>query len=122
MIACSIVALLLAAGLAVDGSAQVHLRRTCAIAAAQVARAGVDAAAGDRLQEADQRMEIAKAAAREAASQLYPGLAFDIVSATDGRLTVRFSGSVPTRFLRLAGVDHLDGSGNATADLVRPGG
>ena len=112
----AIVALLLAIGLAVDGAAQAHARRTCETAAAQLARIGADASASARIQGGD-TVGAGRQAAQDAARQLYPGLQVQVSVTASGQLQVRASTSTPTLFLTLMGIDRLSASGQATATL-----
>ena len=114
----AVIALLLAAGLAVDGAAQAAARRTCQTAAAQVARIGVDAAASTRLDlSPGQAGAVAVSAARRAAADLHPGLTMTAEVGRDGRLHVQATTRIGTLFLGLAGIHELSASGKATAEL-----
>lgn|GEM_PF-753694 len=112
----AIFALLLATGLAVDGAAQAHARRTCQTAAAEIARIGTDASASARI-EGGNTVAAGTQAAQAAAQKLYPNLTVQVSVADNARLVVRASTSVPTLFLTLMGIGHLAASGEASATL-----
>lgn len=109
------VALLLVAGLVVDGGAQAALARRAESAAALAARAAVDATATRRVAGVPIRSDEAIAAAR-AALRGYPELASDI-RVVDDHVAVETRGSVDTVFVSLIGINSLSASGSATADL-----
>jgi len=113
----AVLAILLAGGLAVDGAAQAHARRTCETAAAQIARIGADASASTRIEDRDPA-QIGRQAALEAASRLYPQLQIDVSTTAGGELVVHASTTTDTILLTLIGIAHLSASGSATADLA----
>jgi len=116
LLACCVLALLLAAGLAVDGAIQAEARRSCQIAAATLARLGADASATDRLGGLDGHA-AALGAARDAAAQRFPDLDVTVSIDAAGSLQVSASTRVATVFLELIGVKTLPASGRASADL-----
>ncbi len=109
------VALLLVAGLVVDGGAQAALARRADSAAALAARAAVDATATRRVAGVAISADEAIAAARDVLRG-YPELASDIRLVND-QVAVETRGSVATVFVSLIGINSLSASGSATADL-----
>lgn len=109
------VALLLVAGLVVDGGAQAALARRAEAAAALAARAAVDATATRRVAGVAISAAEAVAAARDVL-RAYPELAGDI-RVVNEQVAVQTRGSVATVFVSLIGIDSLSASGSATADL-----
>lgn len=109
------VALLLVAGLVVDGGAQAALVRRAESAAALAARAAVDATATRRVAGVAISADEAIAAAR-GVLRAYPELASNI-RVVNGQVAVQTRGSVATVFVSLIGIDSLSASGSATADL-----
>jgi len=116
LLACCVLALMIAAGLAVDGAIQAEARRSCQIAAATLSRLGADASATDRLGGLDGRA-AALAAARDAAAQRFPGLDITVNIDGTGTLQVAAATRVDTVFLELIGIRSLPASGHASADL-----
>ena len=112
----AVIAILIAGGLAVDGAAQAHARRTCETAAAEVARIGTDATATGRIQKRNEA-ETGRRAALDAASRLYPQLQFQVDVTADNQLVVHASTTTDTYLLTLVGIRHLSASGSATAAL-----
>ncbi|WP_232548002.1 hypothetical protein [Propioniciclava soli] len=112
-----VVALILVAGLVVDGGAKANAARAAESGAAQAARAAVDAGATARAGGAGNGVEAARAAAEQELAER--GLA-GTVSIRDGRVRVETSTSAPTVFLSLIGVDVLAASGSAEAELRTP--
>lgn len=111
-----VMALLLVAGLVVDGGAQVQARRSAEAVAAQAARAGSDASAAGRLVGRDGTSEaLAAASAVLAAHPEVQGQA--VLDA--GVLRVSTTASTPTTFLTLVGIDSLGARGSAAAELAR---
>jgi len=106
-------ALLIVAGLVVDGTAQMAAHERAQGAAAQIARFATDAAAPYLVDGSDGRAE-ALAAARSATGN-YPDMTFEIALNPDGSLRVRSSTTVNTVFLQLIGIRSLGATGQATA-------
>jgi len=111
-------ALLIVAGLMVDGAAQVSARERADSSAAQVARFAMDAAAPYLVDGLDGRT-VALTAARTAAGG-YADLTFDISIDQAGSLHVGTKTTVRTVFLQLIGIKNLAASGQATAVVYRP--
>lgn len=109
------VALLLTAGLVVDGGAQVHARRTAEAVAAQAARAGSDASAAERLVGRDGTGQALAAA--QAVIAAHPEVS-GTAAMDAGVLRVSTSTSVGTTFLSLVHINELTGSGSAEAVLT----
>jgi len=113
----AILALLIVAGLVVDGTAQLMAREHARGAAAQVARFATDASVPYQIDGSDGR-NVALAAARTAASK-YSDLTFDIAMDGAGTLHITATTSVDTVFLQLIGVTSLPAKGVASATIVR---
>jgi len=112
----AILALLIVAGLVVDGTAQMMARERAHGAAAQVARFAVDASAPVQVDGGDGR-DVALAAAHTAAAN-YPGLTFDITMDDAGTLHIVVTTRVNTVFLGLIGVSSLPARGEASAIII----
>jgi hypothetical protein len=113
----SIFALIVAAGLAIDGAVQVHARRVCQTAAAEIARAGADSSATDRL--AGESSARAALDAANVAATRYPDLAVTAsISPSGDEIVVPAQTTVDTYFITLIGIDHLSAHGDAAADLT----
>ena len=114
-VAVVMLALILVAGLVVDGGQQAAAHRRAEVVAARAARAATDASAPYRLVGSD-GSAAALAAAREvlAASEGVVGHA-EVVDS--GRLEVVTTVPCPTVFLSVIGIDSLDASGRAVAEL-----
>jgi len=112
----AILALLIVAGLVVDGTAQMMARERAHGVAAQVARFAVDASAPYQVDGGDGR-NIALTAAQTAAAK-YPDLAFNITIDGAGTLHVVATTSVNTVFLGLIGVSSLPAKGEASAIII----
>lgn len=113
-VAVVVVALLLMAGLVVDGGAQSNATRQCAQVAAEAARAASDAgalarAAGGR---PDNQAMLAAGNRVIAANGLEGRVTLD-----GGSVTARTRGRVPTTFLSLIGIRELWASGQASVVL-----
>ena len=114
----AILALLIMAGLLVDGAAQMLAKQRAEDAAAQVARYAMDAAA-PYLVDGQDGAAPALAAARSAAGR-YSGISFEFAMDADGGLRVTTHTSVQTVFLGLIGIHQLSASGSATAIVYQP--
>lgn len=119
VLACgAIVALLVMAGLAVDGAAQMAAQQRAAGAANQVARFAMDAAAPYLVDGEDGR--AAAIAAAQSAADGFSGLRFEFALDESGRLQVRASTTIDTVFLPLIGINQLNATGQASAIVFRP--
>lgn len=115
MLAVLTLALLVLMGLVIDGGAQLTAERRAERVAAAAARAGADEAATARLggHEPDIAAVVAKARGVLASS---PDVAGEVTLAA-GRVRVRTAASTDTILLSLIGVNRLEASGYAEADL-----
>jgi Flp pilus assembly protein TadG len=115
-VAVCVLALLLIAGLVVDGGGQAVASRRAELVAAAAARAAVDETATARL--AGQPPEVA--AAIRAAQQVLTdsGDVTGEVRLVGGRVLVTTTSGVDTVFLSLIGIPRLAGRGSAVAELV----
>ncbi len=112
-----VVALLLVAGLVVDGGAKAAASRRVHSAAAQAARAAVDAGATARVSgSAPTTGDVRAAGERVLAERGVTGT----VTIAAGRVRVEASTSADTVFLSLIGVRTLTASADAEADLRTP--
>lgn len=109
-----VVTLLLVAGLVVDGGAKASAVRRAQAAAAQAARAAVDAGAVSRSAGASLDVQAVRSAAR--AVLVERGVVGDVEIA-GGVVTVRSSDTERTLFLTLLGITELTGTGEASAGL-----
>jgi transcription elongation GreA/GreB family factor len=110
-----VVALLLVAGLVVDGGAQADASRRAEGAAALAARAAADTTATARLAGREADRLTAVAAARQVLDA-HPGIAGDVVVQGD-RVQVTTRATTPTVLLNLIGIRELAATGSATAAL-----
>ena len=110
-----VVALLLVAGLVVDGGAQVDASRRAEGAAALAARAAADSTATARLagQEVDRLTAVA--AARQVLDA-HPGIEGDVVVQGE-QVQVTTRATTRTVLLNLIGIRELRATGSATAEL-----
>lgn len=108
-------ALLVVIGLVVDGGAQATAARHAERTAAFAARAGSDAAAGERLAGAVSS-DAAAAAAAQRALDRDPEVSGS-VRLVDGAVVVRTEARVHTVLLSLIGINELTARGSAQADL-----
>ncbi len=115
-IAVSVLALLLVAGLVVDGGAQAVAARRAELVAAAAARAAADQTAAARL--AGQRPEAAAAIAAAQRVLADSGGVTGEVRFVEGRVRVSTTAAVDTVFLSLIGIQRLTGRGSAEADLI----
>ena len=113
----AIIALLILAGLVVDGTAQMVARERAHGAAAQVARFALDASVPYQVDGEDGRT-VALEAARTAAAK-YPDLTFDISMDSAGTLHVVATTRVNTVFLGLIGISSLPAQGQASAIIIQ---
>lgn len=109
-------ALLVVIGLVVDGGAQAAAARHAERVAAFAARAGTDAAAGERLAGGAQSAQAALSASRRALAN-DPEVTGS-VRLIDGAVEVRTRVRVGTKLLNLIGIDDLSAEGFARADLA----
>jgi len=114
----AIMALLIVAGLAVDGGAQMSAHVRAQAAAAEVARYAVDAAAPYAVDGQD-GSGVALAAAGSAATR-FVDLEFGFAIDADGTLKVSTSTGVDTTFLQLIGIRKLTAKGQSTVQLHPP--
>ena len=108
-----VVALLLIAGLVVDGGAKAAATRSAHYAAAEAARAAVDAGTTARLSGRSDAVAARMAGERALADRGVTGS----VEVGAGRVTVTASVSARTVFLTLIGVGELRADGRADAEL-----
>lgn len=116
-VAVTVVALLLVAGLVVDGGAQVHAARRAELAASAAARAAAAQTATNRLAGVALDAGAATAAAQRALAG-HPGVTGEVTFTGQGVVRVRTRTSVETVFLSLIGVHSLSASGSAEARLT----
>lgn len=115
LVATVMAALFLTAGLVVDGSAQVQAHRRAEVAAARAVRQGSDSTAARRLVGQDGTAEGLAAARAVLADEGVDGE----VLVEQGMITARTRTSAPTTFLALLGIDALEATGSASAELRR---
>jgi len=113
-----IVALLILAGLVVDGTAQMAARERAHGAAAQVARFATDTSVPYQVDGSDGR-NVALVAAQTAAAN-YLDLTFDITMDAVGTLHIVATARVNTVFLGLIGISSLPARGEASAIIIAP--
>jgi len=113
----AIMALLILAGLLVDGTAQMSARQRAVDATSEVARYATDAAA-PYLVDGQDGTAPAMAAARTASAS-YPDLVFTITMGGGGVLHIEATTTVKTTFLQLIGVSRLRATGRAEA-VIHP--
>lgn len=109
-------ALILVAGLVVDGGAQATAARNAEVAAAAAARAAADETAAARLAGASIDYGAAERRARSVLAE-YPAISGE-VSFHAGQVQVNTTSSAATVFLSLIGIEQLSARGSARADLV----
>ena len=114
----AILALLIMAGLVVDGTAQLLAHQRAEDAAAQVARFAVDAAVPYMVDGRDGQAAALTAAGQ--AAKRYDNIVFAYSVDATGALHVSTATSVPTVFLRLIGIQTLQATGEATAVVFQP--
>ncbi len=111
-----VLALLLVAGLVVDGGAQALASRRAELLASAAARAGADATATSRL--AGQAPDVAAAVAAAQRVLAADGEVSGEVKVVAGRIRVTTTGAARTVFLSLIGIPRLEVRGSAEAELV----
>lgn len=112
----TVVVLVLAFGLIVDGGRKTAAARDAQAVAAGAARAGVDASAKSRLAGRADTTAAVSAARRFLGSS--PDVSGSVQLIGGGRLRVTTQSSRPTRYLSLIGIGTVTGRGQATADLL----
>lgn len=115
-----VVSFTLAAGLVVDGNRKAGAVRVAMAAAADAARAGVDASATTRL--AGRADTGAAVSAARAYLRSVPDVTGSVTVLPGGRLRVEASQTVPTLYVSLIGIESLTGRGEAEAELYKTGG
>ena len=115
-----VVSLLLMAGLIVDGGRKVAAAQRAEAAAEGAARAGLNAAATDRLAGRPDTT-AAVIAARHYLSGA-PQVSGSVQLLAGGRLEVRTESSRPTVYLSAIGLGSVTGHGEAVAQLIESGG
>lgn len=112
----AVLAMLLIAGLVVDGGRKTAADRRAELTAAAAARAAVDATAPQR--QAGRRPEpaVAVAAARQVIAG-EPGLRGEVRLAGDGSVEVTTVSTIDTVLLSLIGISRLEAHGSASAQL-----
>lgn len=115
MFAVVVLALLLMAGLVVDGGAQAEASRRAELGAAAAARAAADETATTRLAGKSVDAGAAVAAAQRMLDEA--GVSGS-VTLSGGRVRVSTRAEVGTVFLSLIGIDKLSANGSAEAELV----
>lgn len=108
-------ALLLVAGLVVDGGAQAEAARRAELGASAAARAAADQTGAARLAGRTPDRAAAVAAGEQALADA--GLSGSVRLVGD-RVVVTTQTQVPTAFLSLIGITRLSATGSAEADLV----
>ena len=111
-----VLALLLVAGLVVDGGAQALAARRAELLASAAARAGADATATSRL--AGQSPDVAAAVAAAQRVLAADSEVSGEVTVVAGRIRVTTTGAARTVFLSLIGIPRLEVRGSAEAELV----
>ena len=115
-VAVSVLALLLVAGLVVDGGGQAVATRRAELVAAAAARAAADETAPARL--AGQQADVAAAIGAAQGVLADSGDVTGEVRLVAGRVLVTTTSGVDTVFLSLIGITRLNGRGSAEAELV----
>ena len=115
-----VVSFTLGAGLVVDGNRKAGAVRVAMAAAADAARAGVDASATSRL--AGRADSGAAVSAARAYLRSVPDVSGSVTVLPGGRLRIEATQTVPTRYVSLIGIDSLTGRGTAEAELFETGG
>lgn len=110
-------AILLVAGLVVDGGQRVRAARFAEAAAADAARAGADAYATGSLAGAPEPARAIEAARRHLADAHAAGT----VTVGTGSVVVRASSTQPTVFLSVIGITEVSAHAEASAALVKSG-
>lgn len=108
------IAVLIAAGLVIDGAAYAAAKREASVVAAYAARSGSDASAADRISGSG--FGNAETAAYETLSS-NPSMTGTVTVDSQGTIHVETTIQVPTTFLSLIGINSLTARGSATAQL-----
>jgi Flp pilus assembly protein TadG len=115
-----VVSLLLVAGLIVDGGRKVAAAQRAQAAAEGAARAGLNAAATDRIAGRPDTTAAVVAARSYLAGA--PQVTGSVQLAAGGRLQVRTESTKPTVYLSAIGIGSVTGQGEAVAQLIATGG
>ena len=115
-----VVALVLSAGLVVDGGRKTAAARDAEAVAAGAARAGLNAGATGRL--AGRANTTAAVSAARSFLAGAPDVSGSVQLLPGGRLRVTTQSTQPTRYLSIIGINTVTGRGEATADLIESGG
>lgn len=113
------VALLVAAGLVIDGGYALAERRTLANQAEQAARIGADALEPASLRDGDDPKvdpSRARAAAHNYLAQV--GATGATITISGGKVTVRLTGEADTALLSIAGINSIPVMGQASAESI----
>ena len=115
-----VVALVLSAGLVVDGGRKTAAARDAEAVAAGAARAGLNAGATGRLAGRSNTGAAVSAARSFLAGA--PDVSGSVQLLPGGRLRVTTQSTTSTRYLSIVGINTVTGRGEATADLIESGG
>lgn len=115
-----VVALVLSAGLVVDGGRKTAAARDAEAVAAGAARAGLNAGATGRL--AGRANTTAAVSAARSFLAGAPNVSGSVQLLPGGRLRVTTQSTTPTRYLSIVGINTVTGRGEATAELIESGG
>jgi hypothetical protein len=115
-----VVALVLSAGLVVDGGRKTAAARDAEAVAAGAARAGLNAGATGRL--AGRANTGAAVSAARSFLAGAPDVSGSVQLLPGGRLRVTTQSTQTTRYLSIVGINTVTGRGEATADLIESGG
>ena len=115
-----VVALVLSAGLVVDGGRKTAAARDAEAVAAGAARAGLNAGATGRL--AGRANTTAAVSAARSFLAGAPNVSGSVQLLPGGRLRVTTQSTQPTRYLSIVGINTVTGRGEATAELIESGG
>jgi hypothetical protein len=115
-----VVALVLSAGLVVDGGRKTAAARDAEAVAAGAARAGLNAGATGRL--AGRANTAAAASAARSFLAGAPNVSGSVQLLPGGRLRVTTQSTTSTRYLSIVGINTVTGRGEATAELIESGG
>lgn len=115
-----VVALVLSAGLVVDGGRKTAAARDAEAVAAGAARAGLNAGATGRL--AGRANTTAAVSAARSFLAGAPNVSGSVQLLPGGRLRVTTQSTTSTRYLSIVGINTVTGRGEATAELIESGG
>lgn len=115
-----VASLMLVAGLVVDGGRKIAAVQQAEAVAEGAARAGLNAAATDRLAGRPDTTAAVLAARRFLSGD--PQVSGSVQLLAGGRLEVRTQSSRPTLYLSAIGIASVTGRGDAVADLIETGG